>query len=375
VSDPRFDHLAAVEQVTAVCTRHAAKVDREGRYPAEPMEALASSGLLGLVSARDVGGQGAGIRAAAEVVERVARDCASTAMVLCMHYSGAAVIEKVGPAETRRELAAGRHLSTLAFSEEGSRSQFWAPTSTACRENGGIRLEARKSWVTAANHATAYVWSSRPLQGDQASTLWLVPRETAGIFPDPGFDGLGLRGNDSAPVAASGAWIPDGTRLGEDGGGFELMMSVVMPVFAVLSSACSLGVMESALVAASRHAAATQFAHLGSRVADLPTARAYLARMRIRADMARALWRDTLDALETSRADAGLRVLEVKAACGETALEVTDMAMRVCGGAAFRKEIAVERAFRDARAASVMAPTSDALFEFVGRAVCGMPLF
>ena len=64
-----------------------------------------------------------------------------------------------------------------------------------------------------------------------------------------------------------------------------------------------------------------------------------------------------------------LRVLEVKAAAAEAASEVTDLAMRVCGGAAFRKEIGVERRFRDARAARVMAPTTDALLDFVGRAI------
>jgi alkylation response protein AidB-like acyl-CoA dehydrogenase len=67
--------------------------------------------------------------------------------------------------------------------------------------------------------------------------------------------------------------------------------------------------------------------------------------------------------------------MQVKAAAAEAALEVTDIAMRVCGGAAFRKDVGVERCFRDARAASVMAPTSDVLFDFIGKAVCGLPVF
>ena len=45
------------------------------------------------------------------------------------------------------------------------------------------------------------------------------------------------------------------------------------------------------------------------------------------------------------------------------------------GGAAFRKEVGVERHFRDARAATVMAPTTDVLYDFIGKAVCGLPLF
>jgi alkylation response protein AidB-like acyl-CoA dehydrogenase len=124
-----------------------------------------------------------------------------------------------------------------------------------------------------------------------------------------------------------------------------------------------------------RHSAAARFEHAGSTVADLPTVRAFIARMRIRTDQTRALTADTLAAIADGRPDAMLRVLESKAAAGEAAAEVTDLAMRVCGGAAFRKEVGVERVFRDARAALVMAPTTDALYDFIGRAVCGQPLF
>ena len=49
--------------------------------------------------------------------------------------------------------------------------------------------------------------------------------------------------------------------------------------------------------------------------------------------------------------------------------------MRVCGGAAFRRDVGVERRFRDVRAALVMAPTSDQLYDFIGNAVCGMELY
>ena len=124
-----------------------------------------------------------------------------------------------------------------------------------------------------------------------------------------------------------------------------------------------------------KHVGGTKFEYVGSSLADLPTIRAYVARMQIKTDMVRSLLLDALSAIETGRADTMLRVLEVKAAAGETATEVTDLAMRVCGGAAFRKEVGVERNFRDARAASVMAPTTDVLYDFVGKAVIGLPLF
>ena len=48
--------------------------------------------------------------------------------------------------------------------------------------------------------------------------------------------------------------------------------------------------------------------------------------------------------------------------------------MSVCGGSAFRTDLGIERRFRDARAARVMAPTTEALHDFIGRALCGLPL-
>jgi alkylation response protein AidB-like acyl-CoA dehydrogenase len=163
--------------------------------------------------------------------------------------------------------------------------------------------------------------------------------------------------------------------LGPDGGGFDIMMSIVLPYFQIMNAAFSVGTMEAATSKAAEHVAGTKLEHLGSGLSDLPTVRAYIARMRIKTDMAHALLLDTLDAVEKGRSDAMLRVLEVKAAAGESSTEVTDLAMRVCGGAAFRKDVGVERHFRDARAATVMAPTTDVLYDFIGKAACGMPLF
>ena len=159
----------------------AAQVDKAGAFPRAALDALSAAGLLGLVSAAEVGGMGQGMRAAALVVERIAQACGSTAMVVCMHYAATAVIEAHGSRATREAIAAGKHVSTLAFSETGSRSQFWAPTSTAARENGHVRLNATKSWVTSAGEADSYVWSSRPMTAEGASSLWLMPAGATGL--------------------------------------------------------------------------------------------------------------------------------------------------------------------------------------------------
>jgi alkylation response protein AidB-like acyl-CoA dehydrogenase len=192
---------------------------------------------------------------------------------------------------------------------------------------------------------------------------------------EAGFDGIGLRGNDSSPITAEHARIPATARLGDDGGGFGAMMGTVLPWFNVLAAAVSNGLMEAAVQRTGAHAAGTQFQHAGTALADLATIRAFVARMRIKTDQSKVLLADTLAAITANRADMMLRVLECKAAAGEAAAEVSDLAMRVCGGAAFRKEVGVERIFRDARAAQVMSPTTDILYDFIGKVACGLPLF
>ncbi len=369
------DFQASVQQVVdTVVAPSAVRIDVEAAFPRENIQALAGAGALGILSATDVGGSARGLRAAAGTIERLAGACGSTAMVVLMHYAAVPVIETHGPRETREAIGTGQHLTTLAFSESGSRSHFWAPLSTAKQVDGQVRLDAQKSWVTSAGQADSYVWSSQPLAAGAGMTLWLVPARTAGLSQPGGFDGLGLRGNNSTPVTASNVQVAQAAMLGQDGAGLDVALALVLPNFLVLSAAFSLGLMEATATETAAYLNATRLEHLDQTLAQQQSVRLDFARLRIQVDQTRAFLEDTLGALESGRADAMLRVLEVKAVASDASLQVTDLAMKLCGGAAFRKELGIERHFRDARAARVMAPTTDALLDFVGRAALGLPL-
>ena len=353
----------------------AATVDATGAFPRAGLEALARAGALGLLSSAGVGGAGGSLADVARVVEQVATADGSTAMVLLMHYTATAVLEAHGPDDVRRAVARGEHLSTLAFSEAGSRSHFWAPLSSATADGDQVRLHAAKSWVTAAGEADSYVWSSRPLAADGPMTLWLVPSDTPGVTVAGDFDGVGLRGNASRPVRADGARVPASARLGPDGAGLDIALTTALPTFVVGNAAFSLGLMEALLADAATHLTRTRLQHLDQALAEQPVTRAEFARLKLQVDGVRAFLADTLAALGAGREDATLRVLEVKAVAAEAASAVADGVMRLCGGAAFRKELGVERRFRDSLAARVMAPTTAALHDFVGRITLGQPLF
>lgn len=377
--------LAKAREITsAVLAPHAAENDKSGRFPTEAIEALGKAGLLGLMLPVDVGGAGLGPRTFAAVTATLAEADASVAMIYLMHMMGSAAIAAARPAvadavkPTLKEIGAGHHLSTLAFSEAGSRSHFWAPISRARRNGDGVYITAKKSWVTSAGHAQSYIVSSLAPEGagPAESTLYLVPATTRGISVVSPWDGLGLRANASAPVMLEDCHLPSALQITDDGAGFQMMMEVILPLFNLGSSAVSLGLCRAAVAGTASHLNHAKFEHLGQSLGEsLPTLRAQLATMQIETDGLAARIDDLVDHLEQPRETTMLRVLESKAAAGDLAISVTSTAMRTCGGAAFSKHLNIERLFRDAHAGVVMAPTGDVLREFIGKAVLGLPLF
>jgi alkylation response protein AidB-like acyl-CoA dehydrogenase len=374
--------LRAGEIAARVLAPAAAQNDKAGRFSTEAIEALGQAGLLGLILPADSGGAGLGPRTLAGVIAGLAESDASVAMVYLMHVLGAACIgaarsgAAIGP--VLAEIAAGRHLSTLAFSESGSRSHFWTPVARAQRNGAGVQITASKSWVTSAGHAQSYIVSALSPEGAGPTdlTLYLVPAGAPGLSVAGPWDGLGLRANASAPMQLADCAVASELQLTDDGAGFPAMMSVVLPLFNLGASAVALGLCRAAVAATAAHLKSARFEHLNQSLGEsLPTLRAQIAAMQIDTDGLAARVDDLVDHLEHPRDTTMLRVLETKAAAGDAAIAVTSAAMRVCGGAAFSKHTCIERLFRDAHAGAVMAPTGDVLREFIARIILGMPLF
>ena len=369
---PYQDALARV--IEEVIEPGAAEVDASAIFPRRQIGALAEAGLLALTVPTDFGGGGEGMRAASHVVRELGAVCGSTAMIVTMHYSATAALTAGGMKDTLTAIAAGRHLSTLAFSESGSRSHFWAPVSTAAADGDDVRLDARKSWVTAAGEADSYVWSSRPLVAEGAMTLWLVPGGAEGLTVAGAFDGLGLRGNASSPMTAEGLRVPLSAMIGADGAGLDLALAAVLPVFLICNASMSAGLMRRLAEETAMHLQRTHLQHLGQSLAQQIQPRAQLAKLRIEADRARGLIDDTAHCGGAGPCRCSAAGARGQGRRGRGCGRRSRLGAAGMGGAAFRKESPVERLFRDSRAARIMAPTTDALHDFVGRALCGLPL-
>jgi alkylation response protein AidB-like acyl-CoA dehydrogenase len=188
------------------------------------------------------------------------------------------------------------------------------------------------------------------------------------------FNGLGLRGNDSAPVLLDGVAVTNDDLLTDHRHGLECMLQVTLPWFSVGTAAMAHGLCLGAVQATARHLQGSGFMHSGTQLRDLLNLRMRLAEMNVATEQSRTLLGHTLRELASPDDAAPMWVLRTRMAALQTALQVTDLAMKACGGAAFSRQLSIERLFRDARAGWVMAPTVDHLADFLGRALTGLPL-
>lgn len=374
-----MDLNSRLEPVLKTARSSAAAVDTEGTFPAAAVDALRSSGLLGLTIPSELGGLGQGPEELLDVIGALAGECGSTAMIYLMHVAATMPVVNATPTaypDLATRLADGSMLGTLAFSERGSRSHFWAPMSQCESVDAGVALRADKSWVTSAGYADLYVISTRSAGADDPSSsdLYAVLGTDPGIKVAAPWSALGLRGNASSPMTFD-TTVPEGARLGESGAGFATMMSVVLPWFNLGNAAVTLGLAGAAVDAAVGHITSARLEHLGSSLADLPTIRHRIGEAGVSLAAQRAYLRETARKIAAPDDTTLLNVIGSRASANDAAIKIIDEAMRVCGGAAFSKHLPLERYFRDARAGHVMAPTSDVLYDLYARALCGMELF
>lgn len=373
--------IQAARTVGDVAATRVTENDAEARFPTDAVAALGTSGLLGLTVPAAYGGSALGPRTFSAVAAALAEVDPSLGMIYVMHVSAAACFAAGGgpsAEDALRAMAAGKHLTTLAFSEKGSRSHFWAPVSKVRTTADGVTLSAYKSWVTSAGHADSYVLSAQiaDAKSPTDSVLYWVPRDATGMRLAGKWDGMGMRSNAAGPVSFEDCPIPKSHALTAEGAGFKAMLEVVLPLFCLGSASVSLGLSRATVGRTITHLKEARFEHLGVSLGEaLPNLRANLANMQLATDGLGARLDDVIRHLEVPSEATMLRVLESKCAAAEVAIDVTQTAMRTCGGAAFSKHTAIERFFRDAQASAVMAPTGDVLREFIGKALLGLPLF
>jgi isovaleryl-CoA dehydrogenase len=369
--------LSLVELVREVARERiapgAVAVDAERAFPREAIDALAEQGALGLMVPEAAGGAGGGLCDLVEACEAVGGACASSGMVFLMHSVTAATIAAGGGERANgylERMAAGEALGSLAFSERGTGAHFYAPELAAEKEDGGVRIVGRKSFVTSGGEAQVYLVLVQSGDGEGLDCFVVTPED--GVTFDGAWEGLGMAGNSSI-AAEFDTHVDDAARIGASGAGGDLVFGAVAPVFLAGLAAVNVGIAAAAQAAAIEHAAGRKYPG-GDSLAEIQLVQHALAALDMTTRAARLVVRDAAALADGGDPAALVALMEAKVVATEAAQQVTQGALEVCGGQGYTRSLPLERHLRDARAGAVMAPTNGVLRTWIGKALAGLPV-
>ena len=351
----------------------AAAVDAERAFPRAAIDALAEQGALGLMVPETAGGAGGGLTELVQACEAVGGACASSGMVFLMHCVTVATVATGGGDRATgylQQMAAGEALGALAFSERGTGAHFYAPELAAEREDGGVRIAGRKTFVTSGGHAQLYLVLVQSDSGEGLDCYAVTPAD--GITFDGQWDGLGMAGNSSV-AAQFDAHVDDAARIGAVGSGIDLVFGAVGPAFLAGLAAVNVGIAAAAQHAAIEHAAGRRYSD-GQSLAEIQSVQHALAALDMTTRAARLVVRDAAALADAGDETALVALMEAKVVATESAQEVTQGALEICGGQGYTRSLPLERHLRDARAGAVMGPTNGVLKTWIGKALAGLPV-
>jgi alkylation response protein AidB-like acyl-CoA dehydrogenase len=379
---PRLRELVgrAREISETIVAANVEREDAEALWPEPAMRALADAGLMGPNVPEAQGGHGQGLAGLVAVSETLARESASTALCFAMHCVGTAVIAAKATEHQKEAylepIARGEHVTTLALSEPGTGSHLYVAEVRLAPSAVGYRVDGVKSFVTNGGRADSYVVSTRGVQRDEEGgfSCVLIDAGSKGMEWQPEWRGLGMRSNSSRTVELHGVEVPSGNLLGEEGDQLWYVFEVIAPYFLIAMAGTYAGVADASFEVARRHLGERRHSHSGELLGAQPVLAHRLGELWMRLESTRRLVHSAARRADDGEPDALLDVLACKAAAADSAVEIANQAMTLTGGAGYRENGKLARMLRDARAGHVMAPTTDMLKTWLGRALLNLPL-
>ncbi|MBT3535705.1 MAG: acyl-CoA/acyl-ACP dehydrogenase [Rhodospirillaceae bacterium] len=359
----------------------AADYDRDARFPFEDYADMRDAGFLALCIPEEYGGLGADLETYCLVSEQLAQGNASTALTYNMHCLTMLMMGEMADVHEMSDEKRARHgeLRAVNFREVVEQGVYYGQPHSepvvegetdkvftvggrrfgtlADKVEGGYRLNGRKFFVSLAG-AADYFATPAILNVDGAfveRTLYLkVPREADGVTFSGDWDPIGMRATVSRNMELKDVFVPDEGEILPPGvfGGLYLNAAHGPLLF----SATFLGIMQQAYAytldyltggAAGAPAKGPVGPVMGNSIAD----------MLFKVEATRALYlRSVSEAKMTPTHEIRQRARAAHVMVQRSVVEVTQEAIRVCGGRALLRQFPLERLLRDAQASSVMRP-------------------
>jgi butyryl-CoA dehydrogenase len=338
------------------------EVDRTHAFPAEAVKELGRLGMMGIFIPEQYGGAGLDHIAYSLVIEELAVECSSTAVIVSAHSSlGSWPILGLGNEDQRRrylpKMASGESVGCFALTEPQAGSDAAGQRTRAVRDGDSYVINGTKNFITNGPEAgVAIIFASTdPSQGHRGISAFIA--ETS----DPGYqvvrieEKMGIRGSHSAQLAFSDLRVPSGNLIGKEGDGFRIAMKTLDGGRIGIASQ-AIGIARASLEASLRYAQERK--SFGKPIADYQAIQWKLADMGVEIDAARLLTHRAAAVKDAGRPCTTESAM-AKLFASETAMKAATEAIQIHGGYGYTKEFKVERYFRDAKITEIYEGTSE----------------
>jgi len=337
------------------------KHDRERRYPEELFQAFAQAGLLALPFPEQYGGAGGSLMDMVVVAEEIARVSADLVMAYSGNiFCGLNLLCKASEEQKRYwlpKLFAGEIKFSISMSEPDAGSDIGAMLTTAVRDGNQWVIDGQKIWASMAgadnNVINLYVKTDPKAHYRQGLSLFLVDKDTPGLTLRK-LDMLGRRATGTYELTFDKVRVPPDRLVGGENKGWDVVLAGLQ-VERAASSAGNVGAAQGVVDLAVQYAKDRK--QFGRPIGSNQALAHMLADMQTEVEAARTLmWRAAW--MVSTGQDALREITMAKLFTSETYVKIASQGMQVLGGFGYSEEFDMERHFRDSRAATIAAGTS-----------------
>ena len=344
-----------------------AAVDREGRFPAQTIDALRAARLLSAHVPVELGGWGAGITELGLMCEALGQRCASAAMVFAMHQVQVACLVRNGTTAFFKsymdELARRQLLIASVTSEAGVGGSV---RTSICpieeQPDGSCMVRKEGTVVSYGDAADDLLMTVRrgveSVAGDQA--LVLVRKAQCQMELTGTWDAMGMRGTCSPPYRIEARFGPEQVVPAPFA---DINAHTMVPWAHILWSSAWLGIATDAVARARAFVRDT-----GKKMAATPPTAARLSEASMLLQLMRVQVHDWAHRFDEMRAtsDGGadelssvaraVQLNHLKLSSSHLVAEICTQALRITGTTGYRNDSAysVTRHLRDAHSAALM---------------------
>lgn len=357
----------------------AAEFDESGEFPHATIRKMGEMGFMGIEIPEAYGGAGLDTLAYVLALEEICKVDAAHGTIMSVNNSlyGYGLV-RFGTEEQKHTylepVASGKAIGAYSLTEPMSGSDAGTMRSRAVRQGDVYLLNGRKSWVTSGPVADTIVvfTMTEPEKKHRGITAFLIDTRLPGFSVGKKEPKLGIRASATSEIVFEDYRCPASARLGEEGEGFKIAMTVL--------DAGRIGIASQALgIAEACYEASLAFARereaFGQKIGEFQGTGFKLADMKTRIEASRLLIYQAALAKQRSKDTGGRFTLEASMAklfASETSMFCAHAAVQIHAGLGYSKELPVERYFRDAKITEIYEGTSEIQRLVIARGELGL---